>query len=205
MRKIGLLIAALFFLNLFGLTYAFAWQGRMAGTGEAYGLFEDESDFLIHPAVIVSGQDLNIYGTYRFTYDYISQWDNEMVLPPPEPADDKYPYEAKGHDWKNDLMAGTAFSLGTGRMGLFFEYAGNRAKYDCEEYYYILLTTVYRKFKIESKSDKFNLRAIYSKPFGSIKLGGEILISHIDEENTNIMIDPGYLRNGYLSQPGADL
>ncbi len=39
-----------------------AWQGRMAGMGGVYGLVEDESDFLTHPALIANGQGLNFYG-----------------------------------------------------------------------------------------------------------------------------------------------
>ncbi|MBW2182107.1 MAG: hypothetical protein JRG81_17320 [Deltaproteobacteria bacterium] len=35
-----------------------AWQGRMAGMGDPYGLTPDESDFLIHPSLIVGGKVL---------------------------------------------------------------------------------------------------------------------------------------------------
>jgi len=35
-----------------------AWQGRMAGAGDAYGLIEDESDYLTHPAVPCHGQGI---------------------------------------------------------------------------------------------------------------------------------------------------
>ena len=35
------------------------------------------------------------------------------------------------------------------------------------------------------------------KPFGSIKLGGELQISHKDEENTNIIDSAGSLQNAF--------
>jgi hypothetical protein len=195
-----LFVFALLFILILPVP-GFSWQGRMAGTGDAYGLLEDESDFLIHPAAVTPGKDLYMYGIYRLTYDYVPKWDNEMILPPPQ--DDKYPYEAKGHEWKNEGQAGIAFPLGDGRMGLFFEYTGNRADYDCDEYYYIT-TTAYNKFKMESKSDKFNLRAIYSKPFGTVKLGCEIQFSHTNEENTNIIDNrPGDYTHNYFNIAGG--
>jgi hypothetical protein len=43
-----------------------AWQGRVAGMGGVYGLLEDESDFLTHPAGIANGQGRNFYGNMRF-------------------------------------------------------------------------------------------------------------------------------------------
>ena len=60
----------------------FTWQGRMAGTGDAYGLCEDESDYLIHPATISPRARKRIFtGSYRLTYDYVPQWDNKMDVP----------------------------------------------------------------------------------------------------------------------------
>jgi hypothetical protein len=183
MKKTGLLFVALLTFGLFAHSQGFGWQGRMAGTGDAYGLLEDESDFLIHPAAIAPGKDLNFYGTYRLTYDYVSQWDNKTSVPS---QNYDYPYEAKGHEWKNEGQAGIALPLGTGRMGIFFEYLGTRAKYNGDENNY-QNTTNDHEFKVESEADNFNLRAIYGKPLGDIKLGVEIQISYKDEENKNIL------------------
>jgi len=35
---------------------SFAWQGRMAGMNDPYGLVQDESDMLIHPVMIMTGR-----------------------------------------------------------------------------------------------------------------------------------------------------
>jgi len=200
--RIFLFIAALFFLLL--PAPGFAWDGRMAGAGDAYGLIEDESDFLIHPAAITPERNLNIYGTYRLTYDNVPQWDNIMCLPS---ENDDYTYKAKGHEWRHEGQAGMAFPLGTGRIGIFFEYLGKRAKYGVDETDWAHSQNDH-KFKLESEADNFNLRAIYGRPFGNIKLGGEIQISHKDEENKNILDDPSdYIQNYYkiASSPALDL
>jgi hypothetical protein len=107
---INLLLKYLFiFVSFFILLLqgsAFAWQGRMAGTGDAYGLCEDESDYLIHPmAIASSGKETNFYGTYRLTYDYVQKWDNRLYLPNEV---DEYPYKGKGHEWENNAFAGMA-------------------------------------------------------------------------------------------------
>jgi hypothetical protein len=59
-------------LSLAGVSYG--WQGRMAGMGDPYGLVQDESDFLIHPAGIANGKGTNFYGNYRFNYTDVMKW-----------------------------------------------------------------------------------------------------------------------------------
>ncbi|HEX2967207.1 MAG TPA: hypothetical protein VHO84_15585, partial [Syntrophorhabdaceae bacterium] len=77
-----------------------AWQGRMAGMGNAYGLVEDESDFLIHPAGIANGQGLNFYGNMRFglqTTDKNSL--SYSYAPVGDPASwTEYSYDASGRE-----------------------------------------------------------------------------------------------------------
>jgi len=194
-NKTALLLVGMFFIFLFVSAQAFAWQGRMAGAGDAYGLCEDESDFLIHPAAIASsGKETNFYGSYRLTYDYVPKWDNKMDVPS---LNRDYPFEAKGHEWKNEGQLGMASTLGTGRIGFFFDYLGKRAKYKGEENDYGSTTNDFDT-KIQSKTDNFNFRTLYGKPLGSIKLGGELQISHKDEENKNTLIDSaGSLQNAF--------
>ena len=56
MKKVFVAVLMFFVVvTLAGTSYA--WQGRMAGMGNPKGLIGDESDFLIHPAKIVAGQD----------------------------------------------------------------------------------------------------------------------------------------------------
>ncbi len=195
-------VTASFYILIFQAS-GFAWQGRMAGTGDAYGLVEDESDYLIHPAAIASGKETNFYGSYRLTYDYISQWDNKTGIP----SEDKYyPFKADGHEWKNEGLAGLAFPAGTGRMGLFFEYIGKRGSYDGDENNYGNIPSDL-EFNVENKADDFKLRAIYGRPFGGIKLGCELQFSHIGEE-TNDIINNGRRKNVFIivdTSPAFDL
>ena len=51
-----------------------AWQGRMAGMGDPYGLLEDESDLLIHPGKLAAGKGVRFYGNYCFNYTDIIDW-----------------------------------------------------------------------------------------------------------------------------------
>jgi hypothetical protein len=55
-----------------------AWQERMGGMGDAYGLLQDESDFLTHPSQIAQGGGVRFYGDYRFTYTDVMDWDYDL-------------------------------------------------------------------------------------------------------------------------------
>ncbi len=44
---------------------SFAWQGRMAGMGDPYGLTPDDSDFLIHPALITRGEGFDVFSHFN--------------------------------------------------------------------------------------------------------------------------------------------
>jgi hypothetical protein len=186
---------SLFLKYIFGYTLffvlmlqvpSFSWQGRMASTGDASGLFEDESDFLIHPAAIASsGKDTNAYSTFRINYKRISQWDNKTAIPS-ESRD--YPYEAEGHEWGIDGNVGIAFPLGTGRMGLFFEYLGIKSDYSGEENDFGTGLNDH-KFNIKTSSHFFNFNTIYGKAIGNVKFGGQIQFSHKNEANADYFRD----------------
>ena len=40
---------------------SYGWQGRMDGMGNPQGLIGDESDLLLHPAKIASGEGIRYY------------------------------------------------------------------------------------------------------------------------------------------------
>jgi hypothetical protein len=100
-----------------------AWQGRIAGMGSVYGLVEDESDFLTHPAGIANGKGLNFYGFLNTTYDETTKWDARFSQIYSNDSN-LFSYRGKGDSWKYDGLLGFAFPLGKSRMGMFLEYTG---------------------------------------------------------------------------------
>lgn len=204
MKKTILLLAALFLFNLVVHSQSFAWQGRMAGTGDAYGLVEDESDFLIHPAAIASsGKDTNAYGAYRVNYKRISQWDNTTAVPS-ENRD--YPYESNGHELGNVGNIGTSLPIGNGRIGIFFEYLGKISDYSGEENDYGAGTHDHR-FDIKTGSHFLNLNTVYGKSAGNFKLGGQFQLSYKNEHNASYFrdLESKNVYDAILGSPAQDL
>ena len=160
-----------------------AWQGRMAGAGDAYGLIEDESDYLTHPAVIAMGKGFNAYGHYRLAYNNTAKWDYSGNI-----LDyDYHPFEADGYEWKNEGLIGTAFQVGAGRMGVFFEYMGIMGKYKGEENELYEGSDLYLyTFKMKDGLDNYSLRLIYGLPVGAVNLGAEIQLAYRNEKKRNI-------------------
>lgn len=187
MKKSCLFFVILGFLvfSLAGVSYA--WQGRMGGMGDPYGLVQDESDFLIHPAKIANGKGINFYGGYRFNYTDVNDWSYNLDRFDPAGAlTNFYNYDTSGKEYKHDALLGAAFPLGPGRMGLFFTYDGKRGDYDGNESR--LGTSVLTDYDLTSKFDNFALRLLYGLPFGGFKLGGEFQLAYRQEENRNFML-----------------
>ena len=184
MKKSCLFLVILSFLvfSLAGVSYG--WQGRMAGMGDPYGLVQDESDFLFHPAKIANGKGINFYGGYRFNYTGVTDWDYNLdQFNPAGTLTNFYHYGASGQEYKHNALLGAAFPMGPGRMGLFFEYAGKRGDYDGHED--LLGISNFRDYDLKSKLDNFALRLLYGLPFGGFKLGGEFQLAYRQEENRN--------------------
>lgn len=73
MKKVSAFLTFFVLMALVGTSYA--WEGRMAGMEKPYGLIEDESDFLTHPAKIASSGDrVKYYLDYQFTFTDITHW-----------------------------------------------------------------------------------------------------------------------------------
>jgi hypothetical protein len=173
MRYLVILLPFLL-LALAGTSYA--WQGRMGGMGDPYGLVADESDFLIHPAKIANGEGIKFYGDYRFTYTGVTDWNDLYDAYTPtgvflSSSRSKVSGEELGH---NGLL-GSSFPLGPGRMGIFFTYEGMRGDYDGDA------SGPDTSLEIKNDLDSFALRLLYGLPMGSFDLGAETQIAYRQE------------------------
>jgi hypothetical protein len=158
----------LFMMCLLVLVFAlsgvsYAWQGRMGGMGDPFGLVADESDYLIHPAKIANGEGVRFYGDYRFTFTGVTKWDDRDPLT-----------DVEGQEFRHNALIGASFPLWLGRMGLFFTYDGMRGDYDGRE----------RAISLAMKNDldAFTVRLLYGLPVGGgFKLGAEAQLAYRNE------------------------
>jgi hypothetical protein len=185
-KVLFLTILAVLVLAIAGV--AQAWQGRMGGMGDPYGLVADESDYLIHPAKIANGEGVRFYGDYRFTYTGVMDWDYDVaVFNSGGSLLRSYRYNTSGNDQTNGALIGTAFPVGPGRMGLFFHYEGNRGDY--EGNVQSIFSPPTDAYELASKFDAFTVQALYGLPIGrSFKLGGEFQLVYHQEENETQML-----------------
>jgi len=185
MKKGHSFLVILGFLILIFAAPAYSWQGRMAGMGDPYGLLEDESDFLIHPAGIAKGQGIAFYGHYRFTWRDVKDWNYTATALDPTTGGliETWPYRGSGHEQQHNGLLGAAFPLGSGRMGLFFEYLGKRGDFDGDEDNRAPGDSWYHLYRLENHLDSFALRLLSGFPMGDFKVGGEIQLAHRREEN----------------------
>ena len=173
-----------------------AWQGRMGGMGDPYGLISDESDFLIHPAKIAKGEGVRLYGSYRFTYTGMD-WDIDFNL-----SSGTWPmyHDLSGDEQGHDVLVGAALPLGPGRMGLFFSYAGRWGDYEGDHVDFF--EADYLISDVRSDLNNFALRLLYGLPLGSFNLGGEVQFSYRREEHESFISEPT-LEDGFLNSWGA--
>jgi hypothetical protein len=163
-RILVLVLLPLLVLTMAGVSQA--WQGRMAGMGDPYGLLHDESDFLIHPSKLAKGKGIRFYGHYRFTYTGVTDWDFDYGFAVSDTS---------GQEYKHDILVGSALPLGPGRMGFFFEYAVKQEDYDGD--------WVGMPLELTSNVDNFALRLLYGLPLGGFNIGGEVQFAYRQEEN----------------------
>ena len=187
-------ILPLLVLVLAGL--AQAGQGRMDGMGDPYGLVSDESDFLIHPAKIAQGEGQTFYGYYRFTYTGVTNWDWDVDV---TPLPFFFRYDTSGEEQRHDAGAGTAASLGPGRLGLFFSYEGLQGDYDGDVQSVFSPPNPLDEYTLMSDLNAFVLRLLYGLPVGGFNLGGEFQFSYHQEENASKLLQqsilPSWLSN----------
>ena len=154
-----------------------AWQGRMGGAGDPYGLLPDESDFLIHPAKFAQEEGIKFYGHYRFTYTDVMDWDFDyteiggVVI--------FYNYDSSGHEYNHDGLLGAATPMGPGRFGIFFTYDGMRGDYDGDEFF--SFGSNFAEYELTKDLDNFAVRLLYGLPVGGMDIGMELGMAYRDE------------------------
>jgi hypothetical protein len=181
-RILFLMILPVLVFALVGV--AQAWQGRMGGMEDPFGLVADESDYLIHPAKIANGEGVRFYGDYRFTYTGVTKWDYDknyyttggVWLPSLSIFDD-----VSGDEQRHDALVGAAFPLGPGRIGLFLTYNGMRGAYD-GDYSSGSGGPEAQTLDMKNDLDDFTLRLLYGLPIGGFKLGAEAQIAYCQEK-----------------------
>jgi len=159
---------------------ASAWQGRMAGMDDPYGLVQDESDMLIHPAMIMKSSGTRFYSHYRFTYTDVMDWDYDWTFSDPVKFD--YDFKASGNEHKHQALLGSSFGLGSGRMGVFLTYEYLDGDYDGK---IDQSGAAYPDFDFDLNSDKnnFTLSFLYGFPINCTDLGFEAGFAYRNEEN----------------------
>jgi hypothetical protein len=182
MKKVFLSLMCLSLLVFALAGVAQGWQGRMGGLGDPYGLISDESDFLIHPAKIATGEGTRLYGNYRFTYRGVTDWSYSLDwFIPPGVYLGSSDYDTSGDELRHDALMGIAFPAGSGRMGIFFEYTGMRGDYSGNGYTTLPVTPF--DYDLEGDLDAFTLSLLYGLPVGGLQLGGEVQFAYCQEEN----------------------
>jgi hypothetical protein len=183
-RILFIMILPMLVFALAGVSYG--WQGRMGGMGDPYGLVADEADFLIHTAKIAKGEGVKLYGDYRFLYTGVLEWDYEMdIFTPAGVLYAVFNREGEGEEQRHEVLLGSSFPLGPGRMGLFFTYQGMRGDATGEqpEWYPPAVPIYYDEYELISDLDNFAFRLLYGLPVGGFNLGGEVQFAYRQEEN----------------------
>ncbi len=182
MMKKHLFLFVLGLLSVF-LTFesSLAWQGRMAGMGDPYGLVQDESDMLIHPAMIMNSSGTRFYTHYRFTYTDVMDWDYKWGFDAGalELSND---FKASGDEYKHEALIGSSFNLGSGRMGIFFTYENLNGGYDGEIDSFLFGPND-MDFDLDADKTDFTLSLVFGFPIDSIDIGFEAGFAYRNEEN----------------------
>jgi hypothetical protein len=197
-----LLLLALGFLSVFVIFgSSLAWQGRMAGMNDPYGLVQDESDMLIHPAMIMNSSGTRFYTHYRFTYTDVMDWDYKWNFSDPSgPGELDYGFKASGDEYKHEALIGSTYGLGSGRMGVFFTYENQNGEYDGEiDPDYII--TPGMDFDLESDKNDFTLSLLYGFPIDCIDIGFEAGFAYHNEENKTIQEFSGIETRNHVNFP----
>jgi hypothetical protein len=158
-----------------------AWQGRMAGMGDPYGLVQDESDMLIHPAMIMSSSGTRFYTHYRFTHTDVTDWDYKWNLDFGG-VELSHDFKASGDEYKHEALIGSSFNLGSGRMGVFFTYENLNGDYD-GEVDSDLFGPIDLDFDLDSDKNDFTLSLVFGFPIDRIDIGFEAGFAYHNEEN----------------------
>jgi hypothetical protein len=189
------MVLPLLVLVLAGTSYG--WQGRMGGMGDPYGLVQDESDFLTHPAKIADGQGTKLYTNYRFTFRGVDDLGYDVDAGPAGfPPVFSTHYSTSGDEQTHDISTGIVFPAGSGRLGIFANYTFERGSFDGAST--ATVVPVESDYSLKNRFDAFAFRLFYGLPIGhGFKLGGEAQLAYRGEKNetelTNALL--GFYRN----------
>jgi len=176
----------------------FAWQGRMGGMGDPYGLVDDESDFLVLPSRIAEDRGVRYYGDARFLLRDVRDlnWSARQSGPIRVSGTELRGFHlagdwsASGSSWDYGTLVGAAFPAGAGRLGVFFDYRGQTGDFDGKQGLFAGFPGTGNRlaassaFDMEAGTDDFNLRVVYGQAVGGeLSIGGEIQVAHRREEN----------------------
>jgi len=203
-RALGFLVVVPL-LFVFATGVALGWQGRMAGMGDPFGLVADESDFLIHPALIADGQGLKVYAHYGYQYRRVTDWNwgfdlngaiTSPLFAPISGIGLSGRFDQDGTENHHQGLLGAAFPLGAGKMGVFFTYKGKRSDFDGDEGLTasipagllganpLITAGAFFSSNQQNDLDDFALRLLYGAPLGGgFKLGAEIDVAYISAKN----------------------
>ena len=189
MKKSCLFFVILGFLvfSLAGVSYG--WQGRMGGMGDPYGLVQDESDFLFHPAKIANEKGINFFGNYRFNYTDVGDWNITLTSSNIGPGPGggvfiQYPFKSSGDEFKHEGLLGAVIPLGPGKMGILLDYLGRRGEYDgVENQFGTFGSYGDYTFSLKNPLDAFSLRVLYGLPIMGVDVGFDLGIDYKNEKN----------------------
>lgn len=181
-KSLFIVILGFLVLSLAGVSYS--WQGRMGGMGDPYGLVQDESDFLFHPAKIANEKGINFFGNYRFNYTDVGDWNITLTYSNPGAGMfTQYPFKSSGDEWRHEGLLGAVIPLGPGKMGILLEYSGRRGEYDGVENEFGTSGSYGFTFGLKNPLDAYSLRVLYGLPIMGMDVGFDLGIEYKDEKN----------------------
>jgi hypothetical protein len=185
MKKKCLLFLGVGLLLICFASASSAWQGRMSGMGDPFGLVSDESDLLVHPAKIVDGKGSNYYGDYKFDYHQITKWENiaTFTIPNTSVFLIHSPLMATGSERDHDASLGGTWAFGPGRIGIFVHYALKEGSYGGSNNFNQSGSLLQDSFALDTDADSFAVRLLYGLQIGAWKLGTEVGFSHKSHQN----------------------
>jgi len=151
-------------------TPVFGTEGRMAGMENPWGLIEDESDFLSHPAAITREKGVRYYGHFGSVY-------NEVLR---DRVDDNG-YDGHGpDDMETNASLGAAFPVGPGRMGVFVDYRGNPFSRGTRDWHPVEDDW---SGSLKSRHEAATMRFLYARPLTDrVTLGAEFDLAYRHEK-----------------------
>jgi hypothetical protein len=165
---------------------SYAWQGRMEGMDNPQGLIGDESDLLIHPTQIASGEGVKYYFDYKFTYTGLIHMDSNIDLGiGPINVPILGGNLTSGHATEHNTLIGATFPFAKGRMGVFFGYDKQNGDFDSDIKLFGYTTPV--DSNADTRLDNYALRLIYGQPVGGMNLGAELGVAYRNEKQDDTL------------------